>query len=141
MLIIECFILCIVFTILVFIISRVPINTLYNYPPKIQERVKTLKEYKDKIPTEENKIIAKVAASIIFLVIICVILRYINGYKTFLESFGYGFVLWTIVNLWDVIVLDIIVENDHLIHIFIIQNQKITKFSHGKRHMKRQNII
>lgn len=30
------------------------------------------------------------------------------GYETFIESFRYGFLLWTIVNLYDVIVLDII---------------------------------
>lgn len=105
---VESIILCLVFTIMVYIMSRDPIKTLYNYPPKIQKKVKSLSEYKDKIPTNENKIVAKIAASIIFLIIICFILRYINGYTTFLESFGYGFLLWTIVNLWDVIVLDII---------------------------------
>ena len=88
--------------------SREPIKTLYNYPPKIQERVKTLKQYKDKIPTQENKITTKLLASIIFLIIICIVLRYINGYQTFIESFKNGFLLWTIVNLWDAIVLDII---------------------------------
>ena len=50
-LIIESIILCAVFTLFVFIMSRDPIKTLYNYPPKIQERVKSLDEYKDKIPT------------------------------------------------------------------------------------------
>ena len=107
-LIIESVVLCLIFTVMVYIMSRDPINILYNYPPKIQERVKTLKEYKNKIPTQENKIITKIIASILFLIILCVLLRYINGYRTFLESFGYGFLLWTIVNLWDVIVLDII---------------------------------
>lgn len=106
--IIESIILCLIFTIMVYIMSREPIKTLYNYPPKIQERVKSLAEYKNKIPTQENKIIAKLFASIIFLIIICLILRYINGYTTFKESFVYGFILWTIVNLWDLIVLDII---------------------------------
>ena len=106
--VIESIILCAIFTAMVFVISREPIKTLYNYPPKIQERVKTLEEYKDKIPTQENKIIVKVFASILFLVIICVVLRYINGYTTFIKSFGYGFLLWTIVNLYDAIVLDII---------------------------------
>ena len=48
-LIIESIALCILFTIMVYIMSRNPIKTLYNYPPKIQERVKTLDEYKDKI--------------------------------------------------------------------------------------------
>ena len=95
-LIIESIIICILFTVMVYIMSRDPIKTLYNYPPKIQERVKTLKEYKDKIPTQENKIVAKIFASILFLIILCIILRYINGYTTFLESFGYGLLLWTI---------------------------------------------
>lgn len=100
--------LCTLFTLMVYIMSREPIKTLYNYPPKIQERVKTLDEYKDKIPTQKNKLAAKLGASVIFLAIICAVLRYINGYTTFIESFGYGFLLWTIVNLYDAIVLDII---------------------------------
>ena len=106
--VIESVILCLIFTLMVYIMSREPIKTLYNYPPKIQERVKSLDEYKNKIPTHENKIVTKLFASFLFLVIICVVLRYINGYTTFLESFRYGFLLWTIVNLWDAIVLDII---------------------------------
>ena len=106
--VIESVILCLIFTLMVYVMSREPIKTLYNYPPKIQERVKSLKEYKDKIPTEKNKIMAKICASIIFLAIIALILKYINGYNTFMDSFKYGFLLWTIVNLYDLIVLDII---------------------------------
>ena len=105
---IESVILCAFFTLMVFIISRKPINTLYNYPPRIQERVKTLDEYKDSIPTQKNKIAAKLIACMIFVVILSLILRFINGYTTFWAAFGYGFLLWTIVNLWDAIVLDII---------------------------------
>ena len=106
--VIESTILCALFTIMVYVVSREPIKTLYNYPPKIQERVKSLDEYKEKIPSTENKIGAKIIASILFLIIICIVLRYINGYTTFTESFKYGFLLWTIVNLYDAIVLDII---------------------------------
>ena len=106
--VIESIILCVLFTIMVYVVSREPIKTLYNYPPKIQERVKSLDEYKEKIPSTENKIGAKIIASILFLIIICIVLRYINGYTTFIESFKYGFLLWTIVNLYDAIVLDII---------------------------------
>ena len=106
--VIESAVLCVLFTLMVYIMSRDPIKTLYNYPPKIQERVKSLEEYKDKIPIQENKIVAKLCASVIFLIIICLILRYINGYTTFIESFGYGFLLWTVVNLYDATVLDII---------------------------------
>ena len=62
--------------------AKDPIKTLYNYPPKIQERVKALEQYKDKIPTQKNKITAKVGASILFIIILSLILRYVNGYTT-----------------------------------------------------------
>ena len=107
-LVIESIVLCVLFTIMVYIMSREPIKTLYNYPPKIQERVKSLDEYKDKIPTQKNKIFAKSLASILIIVIISLILRYVNGYTTFIEGFGYGFLLWTIVNIYDAVVMDII---------------------------------
>ena len=107
-LVVESVVLCVLFTIMVYIMSREPIKTLYNYPPKIQERVKSLDEYKDKIPTQENKIFAKCVASILIIAIISLILRYVNGYTTFIEGFGYGFLLWTIVNIYDAVVMDII---------------------------------
>ncbi len=105
---IEAVVLCLLFAAMVYVMSRDPIKTLYNYPPAIQERVKSLEEYKDQIPTQKNKIAAKVIASVVILIVISLILRYINGYTTFKEAFGYGFLLWTIVNLFDAIVLDII---------------------------------
>lgn len=107
-LVIESIVLCLLFTLMVYIVSREPLKTLYNYPPKIQERVKSLNEYKNKVPREKNKVFAKIVASVLFLIIICLVLRYINGYTTFINSFKYGFLLWTIVNLYDVLVLDII---------------------------------
>lgn len=70
--------------------------------------MKTLDEYKDVIPTQKNKIAAKLIACILFVVILSLIMRFINGYTTFLEAFGYGFLLWTIINLWDALVLDLI---------------------------------
>ena len=107
-LVIESVVLCLIFTIMVYIVSRDPIKTLYNYPPKIQDRVKSLNIYKDNIPTVNNKIVAKVGALLLFLIILCLVLHYINGCNTFIQSFREGFMLWTIVNLYDVIVLDII---------------------------------
>ena len=106
--VIECFVFCIVFTLMVYLMSREPIKILYNYPPKIQNRVKSLEEYKDQIPTKKNKLAAKLCACIMFVIVLSLILRYINGYTTFMKAFGYGFLIWTIVNLWDAIVLDII---------------------------------
>lgn len=104
---IECVVLCAIFTLFVYIMSRNPIATLYNYPPKIQERVKSLEEYKDKIPTTQNKFVAKSFAAISIVIIVSLILRYINGYTTFTEGFGYSFLIWTIVNIYDAVVMDI----------------------------------
>ena len=106
-LVIEAIVLCAMFSVMVYIMSQEPLKTLYNYPPKIQERVKSLEMYKDKIPTTQKKVVVKVVFSIVVVVIISLILRYVNGYTTFLEGFGYGFLLWTIVNAYDAIVLDI----------------------------------
>ena len=105
---IESVVLCLVFTLMVSLMVRDPIKSLYNYPPRIQERVKSLEEYKDKIPTQKNKLAAKLIACFLFLVVLSLILRYVNGCTTFLSAFCNGFLLWTIVNLWDVIVLDIL---------------------------------
>lgn len=105
---IESLLLCLIFTLMVYIMSRKPIQTLYNYPPKIQERVMSLEAYKDQIPTRKNKLVAKCGASLLFVIVISLILRYINGYTSFLQAFGWGFLLWTVVNLFDLIVLDII---------------------------------
>lgn len=108
MIIIEAIILCFLFTMGVFKMAKDPIKTLYNYPPKIQERVKSLEIYKDKIPTQKNKIIAKLTASLLFIIILSLFLHYINGCLTFNEAFYNGFLLWSIVNAYDVIILDIL---------------------------------
>ncbi|MBO6062063.1 MAG: hypothetical protein J6P98_08155 [Clostridia bacterium] len=105
---IESLILCLAFTLAVYLISRDPLKELYNYPPAIRERVSSMDEYKGRIPTRKNKLIVKLLACVLFIAVISLILRFINGYTTFLKAFGYGFLLWTIVNLWDLIVLDIL---------------------------------
>ena len=57
----EAIVLCIIFSVMVYIMSQDPLKTLYNYPPKIQERVKSLEMYKDKIPTTQKKVAVKVS--------------------------------------------------------------------------------
>ncbi|MBQ6594152.1 MAG: hypothetical protein IJH78_00630 [Clostridia bacterium] len=106
--VVESAVLCLLFTLMVWILSRDPIRTLYNYPPKIQERVRSLEEYRDRIPTQKNRASAKILASILFVAILSLILRYVNGCTRFAEAFVQGFLLWTVVNLWDAVVLDIL---------------------------------
>lgn len=108
LLVIESVVLCLIFTILVYILSREPIKTLYNYPYNIQQRVQSLEEYKDKIPTKKNKIFAKLGACIIFAVVIALLMKYVNACTSFKEAFIDSYILWTIVNLYDAVVMDII---------------------------------
>jgi len=105
---IECIILCLVFTGGVAMMIKNPIATLYNYPPKIQERVKSLEQYKDKIPTNKSKLVTKSLVAAFIVILFSIILRYINGYTTFIEGFGYSFLIWAVVNLYDVVFMDII---------------------------------
>lgn len=105
---IECIILCLMFTAMVAIMMKNPIATLYNYPPKIQERVKSLEQYKGKIPTNKNKVVTKSLVALFIIILFSLILRYINGYTTFIEGFGYSLLIWTVVNVYDAVVMDII---------------------------------
>ena len=106
--IVETIILGLLFTIMVYRMSRNPIKELYNYPPKIQERVKSLEQYKNYISTQKKKISVKLVASIIIIIIISLIMKYINGYNTFFDGFKYSFIIWSIINWYDAIVLDCI---------------------------------
>ena len=105
---IEGFILCIAFTVMVYVMSRDPIKTVYNYPPRIQERVLSLKEYEGMVPTNKEKLSTKLLASLFFVIVLSLILRFVNRCTGFLDAFMTGFGLWTIVNRYDAIVLDII---------------------------------
>ena len=106
LILIETIVLCLVFTIMVYIMSKDPIKTLYNYPPKIQERVKSLSKYKNKIPTTKNMLVAKIGVSIFIIILVSLIMRYINGYTTFIDSFKASILIWTIINVYDALVLD-----------------------------------
>lgn len=104
---VEGVILCLLFTLMVLVMAKNPIKTLYNYPPKIQNRVKELKEYEGKIPTNQDKVLTKVLVSIIIVIVVSLILKYVNGYTTFKDCFLNSIFLWTVVNVYDVIILDI----------------------------------
>lgn len=43
-----------------------------------------------------------------FAVIFALVLHYANGCTTFRDAFAWGFLLWTIVNLYNAVVMDIL---------------------------------
>lgn len=106
---IESIILCVAFTIM--IIPRVlknPLQQLFNYPPIIQERVKSLPEYKGRIPTQKKKLSVKIIASLLFVIVLAIVV-YFSGARTFQHAFLYAFGLFMVVNWFDVFVLDAII--------------------------------
>ncbi len=104
--VLETLILCTIFTLLVYFSSFDNINNLYNYPPKIQEKVKKIKEYKNFIPNKKKKRIKKIIAFILLIVIFTFIMRFVNNYLSFKDGFIYTFIIFTLLNIYDALILD-----------------------------------
>jgi len=110
LLIIESIILCALFTLIM--LPRVyknPVGEIMSYPKAIRKRVETLSEYKDSIITTEKKHIIRKILAIFILAIILAIISYFSGAKTFSEVLFHTFILFFTVNIYDMIVLDIII--------------------------------
>ena len=103
---IEIFVCLCLFTLMVLIMAKDPIKTLYNYPPKVQEKVKSMPEYQGMIPTTKNQIVAKVFVSLFIVIFVSLILRYVNNCTSFIESLFTSYLIWTVVNVYDVLILD-----------------------------------
>lgn len=104
---IQCIFACLLFSLAIFIqmLKNDPVKGLYNYPPKIQERVKSMKEYEGRIPSRSDKISFKLIGAIVF-VVIGVLLVWMAGSEGFLDAFVHMFILFTVVGLYDLIVID-----------------------------------
>ena len=68
LLIVEGLILCAVFALMVYLMSRDPLKALYNWPPKIRKRAKSLPADRDRIPAWQDKPEAKGSASAPFVI-------------------------------------------------------------------------
>lgn len=111
-LLIECVLLCLSFFIVIVIsYKKNPLAGLHNLPLSIQERVQSLKEYKDikpkKILTTKERIIKKIPALVIILFLF-VGLIYISGARNFISGLVSSFILWATIKLFVVFVIDIL---------------------------------
>lgn len=104
---IESIIACALFTLFVFLMSRDPVKTIFNYPPAIIERCDQLG-----LVDSSNKpggtvfYVKKVTAMIVFGVLLGLLVRYVNGCTTFWCATFTAYGLWVVVNWWDAIVMD-----------------------------------
>ena len=89
----ESLVACALFTFFVFLMSRDPGKTIFNYPPAIINRCRSLGLVNDSNrPSGAVFYVKKV--------------RYINGCDTFWSGFLTAYALWVVVNWWDAIVMD-----------------------------------
>jgi membrane-associated HD superfamily phosphohydrolase len=85
-----------------------PVSQIVSYPTAIRKRVESLPEYKDSIKTIEQKHIIKKIVALILFAIIFFIVSYFSGMKTFSQTSVNTFIMFSVVNLYDLVVLDII---------------------------------
>ncbi|WP_099469561.1 hypothetical protein [Konateibacter massiliensis] len=110
LLFIQCLILCIIFSLAILPAQyRNPLSQFASYPTAIKMRVYELPQYKDYINSVEHnqwkrKILGAFLISMLFAA-----LAYFSGKRTFVAAFFHVFLLFSSVNLYDLIVCDLII--------------------------------
>lgn len=109
LLIIECVIACILFTCMIIpSLYKNPIAHIMSYPTEIRRRVESLPEYADSINhTERKHLSAKMISIFVFAVVLAVI-AYLSGATVFITAFVHVFIIFFVVNIYDLLILDII---------------------------------
>lgn len=94
----EALVACAIFTLFVFLMSRNPIKTIFNYPPAIIERCDRLG-----LVDASNKpggvafYAKKVTAMAIFGILLGLLVQYLNGCTTFWCGALTAYALWMVV--------------------------------------------
>lgn len=106
----ECVVLCAVFTLIILpSLYKNPIKHIMSYPKEIRERVENLPQYKDIIQVEEKKHLSiKLIAVLIFAIVLAGV-AYYSGARNFANAYFHVFMLVFMVNIYDMVVLDIII--------------------------------
>ena len=98
---------CALFTLFVFLMSRDPVKSIFNYPQAIIERCDQLG-----LVDASNKpggtvfYVKKVGAMMVFGILLGLLVRYVNGCGTYWCGALTAYALWCVVNWFDALVLD-----------------------------------
>lgn len=96
---IESLIACALFTLFVFLMSRNPIKSIFNYPPAIIERCHRMGLVdKSNRPGGAAFYAKKIIAMVVFGVLLGLLVRYVNGCGTYLCGALTAYALWVVVN-------------------------------------------
>ena len=104
---IESLIACGFFTLFVYLMSKNPIKSVFNYPPAIIERCDQLGLVDaSNRPGGMAFYAKKICAMMMFGILLGLLVRYVNGCETFLCGALTAYALWVVVNWFDALVLD-----------------------------------
>ncbi|MGL5435313.1 MAG: hypothetical protein ACRDBO_07935 [Lachnospiraceae bacterium] len=107
---IQCIVLCVFFTFLILPPQfKNPLSQITSYPPAIRERVASLPQYKDILDGTKKKNIARKIIGTLIAVVALAFLAFFSGKTTFIHAFTHVFILFFVVNIYDLIIFDFIV--------------------------------
>lgn len=110
MLFIQCLIACVLFTVLILPAQyRDPLSQFASYPTAIKKRVCELPQYKDFIASVEQKNWKRKIAGTLLIALLLGGVAYFSGKRSFEMAFYHVFVLFFVVNMYDLIVFDLII--------------------------------
>lgn len=106
----EGIILSILFSLGIFIpLYRNPVGQIMSYPKKIREKVESLPQYKDCIKQKEKKHLLIKILSIFIFALVLYIIAYMSNTRTFNQVFRHVFIIFFIVNIYDLIIMDLLI--------------------------------
>jgi len=105
--IVEVIVFIILFSLVIVVpLSKNPISYIYNYPPKIVDRIKSIN--KDIGDVDRKKTVAKKLIGLVIIsLVVGLVFSKINKIDNFKDGFIYSYLLWFIVDWYDFIVLDV----------------------------------
>jgi hypothetical protein len=107
--IIEGIVLCGLFTLLIIPpLYKNPVGQITSYPPEIRKRVEELPEYKKDIKTKEKRQIMKKICGLFLFVIVFTLISYFSGARSFTSALVHTFILFFVVNVYDLLILDLL---------------------------------
>lgn len=106
----ECLVITIGFTLMIFIpLYKNPVGQIMSYPPKIRKRVESLPQYKDSIKKTEKKHLTIKISFVFIIALVLAIIAYLSGARTFAEVFKHVFIIFLVINLYDLFIMDLLI--------------------------------
>ncbi len=104
---IQCVVCCILFTLVILPAQyRNPLVMLASYPPEVIRRVKELPQYSQYAHRTEKKHILKKIIGALFISAVFAVLSYFSGKRDFISTFVHVFIIFSSVNIYDLLILD-----------------------------------